>query len=775
MGSGGLTANAGVVDLNGYPASIGSLSGLAGTITDNSGGGSTTTLTVNQTAAATFGGSIVNGADQSLGLTKNGAGMLVMTGVNSYTGSTNIAAGVLDFASTASLPGHSSITINAGAAPALPGGQNAVVGLLSGGNVATSSAGAIALAGGFDSETISMANYPGLSLGAVGTATFSGALTPNPAANTYNLGGGGGTLTVNASLGGSSGAVFAPGYLVLGAVSFTGSSTIDSGATVVLNGPNATLPGSIQLGTGGTGTAVLQLGAANQLGPNCVIATNGSSGNAAYLKLMGYSQTVGGISATNGAAIIENTETESNAAAATLTVNGAGTYTYNGYLRNTNTGSNVGALNLVKAGPGMLTLLGANITYSGSGTTLVSGGSLQLQDTTGSNFGGGITDNANVIVNAATAQQQYNGGTLQGSGTFTKTGANSLLFGANGSAWNISMSPGALINVQAGLLRNEYSNGNWVNNQASMYVASGGTLEMWDSGGGITVDALNGSGVVQHTSFGGTENFTVGVAGGSGTFSGLIQDAPGHALTLVKKGGGTQILSGSNTYTGGTSLVGGVLSFANGALGSGNISAAGNATLQWYGNNTQDISSQLQAVPSAFALGLDTNGNNVNLASGPSGAGTVTKAGAGTLTLNAPANTGATIVSAGVLTLAGNAALPSQSVSVSNGATLALTANATLSSAGLNLAVSQGGVVNASAASAGLTIDAGQTLTAGRTVSPAADVLGNVTLNGGNINIGSGVGTIGTLSGDGSSTWTLERRHGQLRSHEHAYQQRRNQ
>ena len=243
-----------------------------------------------------------------------------------------------------------------------------------------------------------------------------------------------------------------------------------------------------------------------------------------------------------------------------------------------------------------------------------------------------------------------------------------------------------------------------------MYVASGGTLEMWDSGGGITVDALNGSGVVQHTSFGGTENFTVGVAGGSGTFSGLIQDLPGHALTLVKKGGGTQILSGSNTYTGGTSLVGGVLSFANGALGSGNISAAGNATLQWYGNNTQDISSQLQAVPSAFALGLDTNGNNVNLASGPSVRRYRNQGRRGNAHSYAPANTGATIVSAGVLTLAGNAALPSQSVSVSNGAMLALTANATLSSAGLNLAVSQGGVVDASAASAGLTIDAGQTL-----------------------------------------------------------------
>ena len=158
-----------------------------------------------------------------------------------------------------------------------------------------------------------------------------------------------------------------------------------------------------------------------------MITNNGSNGNGTYLKLMGNSQTVGGISDTTGAAVIENTETESNVASATLTVNNAANYTYNGSMRTTNNGSNVGALNLAKTGPGLLTLIGGNITYSGS--TLVSGGSLQLQDTTGSRFGGGITDNANVIVNAATAQQQYNGGTLQGSGTFTKTGANSLPLG----------------------------------------------------------------------------------------------------------------------------------------------------------------------------------------------------------------------------------------------------------------------------------------------------------------------------------------------------------
>ena len=248
------------------------------------------------------------------------------------------------------------------------------------------------------------------------------------------------------------------------------------------------------------------------------------------------------------------------------------------------------------------------------------------------------------------------------------------------------MSPGALINVQAGLLRNEFGNGNWTNNQGSMFVASGGTLEMWDSGGGITVDALNGSGVVQHTSFGGTENFTVGVAGGSGTFSGLITDTSGHPLTLVKKGGGTQVLSGSNTFTGGTSLVGGVLSFANGAL-VGNISLAGNVTLQWYGNNSQDISSQLQAIPGINVLRLDTNGNSVTLGSGPSVSVMTKVVRERSRSIRRCTPEQRPLMPASCA-LAGNAALAGQSVAVKNGAMLALTANSTLSNSSLILSVS---------------------------------------------------------------------------------------
>ena len=50
LGNGGLTANAGVVDLNSNQISIPTLNGAAGLITDNSGSGSVTTLTVTNSA-----------------------------------------------------------------------------------------------------------------------------------------------------------------------------------------------------------------------------------------------------------------------------------------------------------------------------------------------------------------------------------------------------------------------------------------------------------------------------------------------------------------------------------------------------------------------------------------------------------------------------------------------------------------------------------------------------------------------------------------------------
>jgi fibronectin-binding autotransporter adhesin len=64
------------------------------------------------------------------------------------------------------------------------------------------------------------------------------------------------------------------------------------------------------------------------------------------------------------------------------------------------------------------------------------------------------------------------------------------------------------------------------------------------------------------------------VAGGSGTFSGTLQNDASARLGIVKIGAGTEILSGTNTYSGGTVINGGTL-VINGTAGSGAVTVSG--------------------------------------------------------------------------------------------------------------------------------------------------------------------------------------------------------
>ena len=159
-----------------------------------------------------------------------------------------------------------------------------------------------------------MASYPGLYIGASGNATFSGSLTP-AAANVYQLGGGGGSLTyptaltggntLNAFGGGSGGTL-----ILTGINTYTGPTAIGSGGTLEFsNAANQTLTGSISgagaLATTGPGMLILtgsnsysggttigggtlQMGIALALG-----STNGSLAvDAGALNLNGNSATV---------------------------------------------------------------------------------------------------------------------------------------------------------------------------------------------------------------------------------------------------------------------------------------------------------------------------------------------------------------------------------------------------------------------------------------------------------------------------------------------------
>ena len=111
LGTGGLTANAGVLDLAGFSPMVTSLGGLAGVVTNS--GSADSLLTVNQSATTTFGGSLLDGATNKLALSLTGSGALVLSGTNAYSGGTTIGGGTLQLGNANAL-GTGGLTANAG-------------------------------------------------------------------------------------------------------------------------------------------------------------------------------------------------------------------------------------------------------------------------------------------------------------------------------------------------------------------------------------------------------------------------------------------------------------------------------------------------------------------------------------------------------------------------------------------------------------------------------------------------------------------------------------
>lgn len=147
----------------------------------------------------------------------------------------------------------------------------------------------------------------------------------------------------------------------------------------------------------------------------------------------------------------------------------------------------------------------------------------------------------------------------------------------------------------------------------------------------------------------GTHTFQVDGADALMTVSGLVSGADG---TLTKAGNGLLTLTGNNTYSGTTTVNDGLIRFQSGAnLGTGSIVLDGGG-LQWASGTTTDISARLGALGTRGAV-LDTNGNNVTLASAMGGdGGQLVKRGDGTLTLTGDnTHTGTTWIEQGELVL----------------------------------------------------------------------------------------------------------------------------
>ena len=214
-----------------------------------------------------------------------------------------------------------------------------------------------------------------------------------------------------------------------------------------------------------------------------------------------------------------------------------------------------GSGSLTQAGTGTLTLTGAN-TYTG-GTT-ISAGTLQIGAGATGSVVGNITDNAALVINRTGALTYA--GVISGTGSLTSSGAGTVtLTGANTYSGVTTISAGTL---QAGAT-NTFSS-------ASAFTVTG-TLDL--NGFNQTIGSLAGAGTV--TNAGGTvATLTTGGNNTSTTFSGVMKDGT-SASSLTKVGTGTLILTGANTYTGGTTISTGTLQIGNGgATGS----VAGNIT-----------------------------------------------------------------------------------------------------------------------------------------------------------------------------------------------------
>ncbi|EDW6843598.1 autotransporter-associated beta strand repeat-containing protein [Salmonella enterica subsp. enterica serovar Senftenberg] len=628
-------------------------------------------VTDDATLELNTGGTFDNAISGSGQVVKSGDGALTLSGANSYSGGTLISDGTL-VASNVDALGSGDVT------------NNATLEMNTGGDFINNIGGTGRVEkSGDDTLTLSGSNtYTG------GTLISDGTLV---ASNVEALGTG--DVTNNATLelntGGTfdnaisgSGQVEKSGDDVLtlsGANSYSGGTLISDGTLVASNVE--------ALGTGDvTDDATLELNTGgdfiNNIGGTGRVEKSGDD----KLTLSGSNTYTGGTLISSGTLVANDVNalgTGDVTDNATLMLNTGGDFT-----------NNIGGTGRVeKSGDDALTLSGSN-TYTGG--TLISGGTLVANDVNALGTGD-ITDNATLALNAVGDFDNA----ISGSGKVEKSGDDALtLSGSNTYTGGTLISSGTLVasNVEA------LGTGD-VTDNATLELNTGGTFDNAISGSGQVVksgdETLTLSGSNTYTGgtliSGGTLVASNVEALGSGDVTndavlelntdGDFDNAIGGTGRVEKSGDDALTLSGSNTYTGGTTINDGTLiatsvdalgtgdvtdnavlelntggTFDNAISGSGQVEKSGDDVLTLSGANSYSggtlISDGTLVANDVNALGtgdvtdnavleLNTGGDFDNAISG---SGQVVKSGDETLTLSgANSYTGGTLISGGTL------------------------------------------------------------------------------------------------------------------------------
>ncbi|MDP1586742.1 MAG: autotransporter-associated beta strand repeat-containing protein, partial [Prosthecobacter sp.] len=444
-------------------------------------------------------------------LTKNGAGTLVLSGANAFSGAVSTTAGILSLA------------------------HNNALGDMSSGT-SVSSTGQIELQNGvtITGET--------LNLGAGGADFFGGLRTAANATATW-------AGTINLDSGGRLGSL-AGGTLIV-------SGTIQNGAINGLiisatdGGVSANL-GTVRLSAANTYTGAttvirgrLQLGITNALPTTTTLDLDSTSANDdSIFDLNGFNQTIAALQRSGtGSGAGGSFITNSSATASTLTVSQTATTTYSGIIQD-----GTGILNLVKSGAGSLTLSGDN-TYGG--TTTVSGGTLVMS---GNNtLGGALTVSAALTLSGSNSLA----GLLQvNNGGVVTVGHNSALGGAGG----ITVASGGRVVLQNGIDVSGKTitiSGTGGNNNGALQTATSATAT-W-SGNIITAsaDARIGGGVDGTLIVNGVISGTGGILYSRGnnatTLLNNVNTYTGDTQLFANAGTGARLVIGVDNALSGTS------------------------------------------------------------------------------------------------------------------------------------------------------------------------------------------------------------------------------
>lgn len=523
---------------------------IVGNVADNG------TLEFNRNDNISFGGTISGSGN----LTELGAGTLVLTAVNSYSGVTTISTGgTLALSSTASILNSSGVVANGTFDISATAGTS--IESLSGTGVIQLGAQTLTITAGSNTTTAASGTFSGVIEGS-GGVTLNGGTELLSGANTYS---GptiinGGTLELGASL-------------ITYNIADSATLAFDSSSSIAMSGIISGSGGMAQIGTGVTTISTIQTYA----GPTTI--------SAGTLALSGSGS---GIAASSG--LTDNGIFDVSAATSTPQITslaGSGTVSLGNQSLTLSHAS--GSFSGVISGAGGLILAGGNETLSGTNTytgpTIISAGTLSIAGTSTLATSNLIVDNA--VLNIAgvvstifpqttsisslsgsgmvalgsrtlnlTAANNTFSGTITGSGGLTISGGVETLAGANNYTGITTIAAGTLSLSSTGSLA------------TSSTISDNGIFDISaTTGGSVTLASLSGSGTVTL----GSQNLNL--AGASTTFSGTISGTGGLVIS-----GGTETLSGVNNYTGGTTISAGTLQIGSGlANGSivGNVSDNG--------------------------------------------------------------------------------------------------------------------------------------------------------------------------------------------------------